>query len=204
MSERASSRIGIRIAWNVKPVDNLPMNFPIDAKKATHAVARLIEKSGGSADYLRVAKLIYLADRKSLLARGIPIVGGHYFSMKRGPTIGEIMDFVQRQNAPDWKATISPRHDNTLRLKALPDFGALSEAEMEILDGIVKEHEGKSTGQLVDWCHTHCKEYEDVPTGKRKDISVESILRAEKRDERKISRVVREAESLAKLDALLA
>lgn len=180
------------------------MNFPIDAKKATHAVARLIEKSGGSADYLRLAKLIYLADRKSLLTRGIPIVGGHYFSMKNGPATGEVMDFVQQQNAPEWKATISPRHGNTLKLKSLPDFGALSEAELEILDRIVKEHAGKSTEQLVDWCHKHCEEYEEVPAGQRKDISVESILRAEKRDERKISQVVREAESLAKLDALLA
>ena len=180
------------------------MNFSIDAKKATHAVARLIEKSGGSADYLRVAKLIYLADRNSLLARGIPIVGGHYYSMKMGPTIGEVMDFVHQQDAPGWRTAISPRHGNTLKLKSLPDFGALSETEMEILDRVVKEHAGQTTEQLVIWCHQHCKEYEEVSARQRKDISVESILRAEKRDERRISKVVREAESLAKLDALLA
>jgi len=43
------------------------VNFPANDRKVTDAVARLIEKSGADVDYLRISKLIYLADRKSIV-----------------------------------------------------------------------------------------------------------------------------------------
>jgi len=38
------------------------VNFENDGKKATQAVAHLIQKTGHPVDYLRLSKLIYLAD----------------------------------------------------------------------------------------------------------------------------------------------
>jgi hypothetical protein len=187
------------LQWHIQSV-----NFPIQGKKATQATARLIEKSGGPVDYLRLSKLVYLADRESISKRGIPIVGGHYFSMNKGPTIGEVMDFVGKRNAPGWKSVISPRFGNEIRLQGKPEFGALSEAELEILDETVQSHLSRTTDELVAWCHKNCPEYEEVPPRSRKTIAVESILKAVGNSERKIRNLVREAESLAKLDELLA
>ena len=116
------------------------MNFPNKSKKATQAVARLIQRSGAPIDYLRLVKLVYLADRRSIIDRGIPIVGGQYYSMRKGPAIGEVMDFVNRRNAPHWKEIISPRFGNEVRLAGVPDFGTLSGSELDILDGVVTEH----------------------------------------------------------------
>jgi uncharacterized phage-associated protein len=178
------------------------MNFPVDGRKSTDAVARLIEKSGSKVDYLRICKLIYLADRKSIVERGVPIVGGKYFSMRKGPTIGEIMGFVNSRNAPFWKEYIQARRGNSLSLRAVPGYGTLSSSEMEILDSVVQEHSQMSTEKLVEWCHDHCSEYQRVIFG-RKNISVESILKAEGKSEEKIERIVKEAESTARLDALL-
>lgn len=179
------------------------MNFPNVERKATDAVARLIEKCGGEADYLRIIKLIYLADRKSILTRGIPIVGGRYFSMKRGPVIGEVMGFVNCRNAPRWKGFISARKGNVINLTAIPKYESLTESELEILDSVVKEHTTRSTDELVTWCHKHCPEYEHVDSG-RKVIELESILKKERIPSIQIQRISERAAQLSDLKAVLA
>jgi hypothetical protein len=178
------------------------MNFPINGKKATQAIARLIEKSGGPVDYLRIAKLVYLADRASLQSRGIPIVGGHYYSMRKGPTIGEIMDFVGNRNAPGWEDTVSPRFGNEIRLQGRPSFNALSDAEMDVLDATVKAHSSRTTQELVAWCHENCPEYEQTER-RRTPIQVETILKAGKKSPRQIQKVIDEAKTFEELDRLL-
>ena len=180
------------------------MNFPPNVRKAAQAVARILEKSGGSADYLRVMKLLYLADRESIVRRGIPISGGKYYSMRKGPVIGDAMNLVNHRNSDDWKGMIAPRVGHNLSLQSPPSFDELSEAEVDVLDEIVDRHLTRSTEELVKWCHDHCGEYTSVHLWTRKPISVESILRAEKKTQDQIDRVVSEAQSISKLDAMLA
>jgi len=180
------------------------VNFPNQAQKATQAVARLIETSGGPIDYLRISKLIYLADRESIIHRGIPIVGGHYFSMRKGPTISEVMNFVNRRSAPEWKETISPRMGNTVGLKGVTSFKALAESEIGILDSTVTAHLERTTDDLVQWCHDNCPEYEEVPNGGRKTIEVEAILQAVHKSPAQIQKVIQNAEEIEEMDGLLA
>ncbi len=179
------------------------MNFPVNERKASQAAARLIDKSGGPIDYLRLIKLIYLSDRESILRRGIPIVGGHYFSMRKGPTIGEVMDFVNQRNAEQWAEMISPRFGNEIRLQSCPNFDSLSKSEMEILDLAVAQHAHRTTDELVDWCHENCEEYENVPVHHRKPIEVEAILRAGGKGIKTIQKIVGNAREIEEMDALL-
>ena len=167
-------------------------------------MARLISKAGGPVDYLRIVKLIYLADRESVAKRGIPIVGGRYYSMYRGPVISEVMDFVGKRNAPGWKGVISIRCGNDICLEAAPQFDALSESELEILDRTVEAHASRTTDELVEWCHEHCEEYEQVAAGKRKAIEVEAMLRALRKPSRAIRAIIEETKARMELDQLLA
>lgn len=180
------------------------MNFPNHAQKATQAVARLIEKTGGPVEYLRLSKLVYLADRQSILERGVPIVGGQYFSMRKGPVISEVMNFVNRRNAPQWKDTISPRHGNDIKLQGKPSYSSLSQSELNILDAVVLEHSERPTNDLVGWCHDNCPEYQKVLGSGRKPIEVESILDGAKRSKDQIKKVIQCAEEIEEMDALLA
>jgi Protein of unknown function (DUF4065) len=180
------------------------VNFPNQGKKSTQAVARLIEKSGGPTDYLRISKLIYLADRRSILERGQPIVGGHYFSMFKGPTISEFMDLVNQRSESQWREMIAPRQGNNLSLQGNPNFSALSQAELFILDAVVKEFADTDTENLVIWCHRNCPEYEEVAIGNRKPIDVESILRAGGKTPSRIQKVLENAAEIEELNALLA
>jgi uncharacterized phage-associated protein len=179
------------------------MNLPNNSKKSTQVVARLIEASGGPIDYLRIAKLVYLADRESIFARGVPIVGGHYYSMRKGPTIGEVMTFVNTGKAPNWKETILPRVGNKVGLKRKPQYGALSKSEMDIIDSVVKYHSTRSTDELVEWCHVNCPEFVQVEQG-RKPIEVEEILKSFKKSPKQIQKFVQEAEQIEELDEILA
>jgi uncharacterized phage-associated protein len=180
------------------------MQFPVNGRKATEAVARIIQKSGREMDYLRVVKLVYLADRKSLAKRGIPIVGGKYFSMRKGPVNGDVMNFVTRRNAPGWKDSIAPMQGHSLSVVSEPSYDSLSESELGILDEVVEEHLANTTDELVEWCHKNCEEYEEVSANGRKPISVESILQAEGKTSAAIARILKEAESLTRLDQVLA
>jgi hypothetical protein len=179
------------------------MNFPVNKKKATQAAARIIEKSGGPIDYLRLMKLVYLSDRESILRRGIPIVGGHYFSMRKGPTIGEVMDFVNQRNAEQWAETISPLFGYEIRLQTCPKSESLSKSEMEILDLTVAQHACRTTDELVKWCHDNCEEYENVAPTRRKPIEVEAILQAGGKSPKTIQKVLENAREIEEMNALL-
>ena len=179
------------------------VNFPVNERKATDAVARLIEKSGADVDYLRISKLIYLADRDSILERGIPIVGGHYFSMRKGPVISEVLNFVKCRNAPRWKGTISPLHGHYLNLVQKPNYESLTHVEVDILDAVVAEHFNRSTEDLVNWCHDNCGEYEQVNFFRRKPIAVEKILELEGKSEKQIQKISDRAEELTALQEML-
>jgi hypothetical protein len=184
-------------------VSHAQMNFKNKAKKLTQATARLIERSGGPVDYLRLSKLIYLADRESILKRGIPIVGGNYFSMRKGPIISEFMNAVGRRDAPGWAETISARYGNEIRLEGVPSYSALSESELSILDLTVAQHAQQTTDELVAWCHDNCPEYEEVNPAERKPIKVESILKSCHKSAKAIQKVLDDAREIEELDALL-
>jgi uncharacterized phage-associated protein len=179
------------------------VHFPNNHRKATDAIARLIEKSGADVDYLRIAKLIYLADRRSILERGVPIFGGKYYSMRRGPTISEFMDFANQRNAPGWSKVISPRKGNALNLISKPHYQTLSDYEKTLLDAVVAEHFNRSTIDLVEWCHQNCPEYEEVESGRR-PIEVETILKSGGKKKAQVEKVLAMARELDEMDALLA
>jgi uncharacterized phage-associated protein len=181
------------------------VNFPINPRKATEAYVQLLEEEGGRADHLRLAKLIYLADRESILRRGIPIVGGRYYSLQKGPMISEMTNFANRQNAPGWKEHVSPRYGNEIKvLKPLQEIKLLSEAEIQILSSVVNEHRKKTTEELTQWCHEHCPEYENVLWGTRRPISVESLLAAEKNSQEKIDKIIAQAKADLEMEDLIA
>jgi hypothetical protein len=178
------------------------VNCRINPQKATQAAARLIQASGGSTEYLRLIKLAYLADRESIIKRGVPIFGGTYFVMRKGPAISELMDFAKARNAPDWKGLISPRFGHLMKLESTPSFDLLSETEVEILDSTVVAHSNQTTDELVHWCHDNCPEVEKIIFGRR-EISIEKILSSGHVPEEQAAEVVSELRSMEKLGALL-
>ena len=105
--------------------------------KATQAAARLLRNRGGRMKYLKLIKLLYLADREALSRWGRPITTDNYVSMDNGPVLSQILKRIDDGAAPGeptfWTSHIIPCGDWDVLLTGDPSDGQLSEAEEELL-----------------------------------------------------------------------
>lgn len=181
------------------------MNFSFNIAKATEAACRLIEKEGGTINIMKLVKLVYVLDRLSIARRGIPVVGGAYFSMPNGPITSELLDLVNSGclwGAPEchWEDFVSDRQNHEVTLIKPATTEHLSEAELALIDEIYKEHGAKDQWQLREWCHEHCGEWTPLERG-RDRIHVENMARAVGKSDEQIRRISEGARELNLLDA---
>src|SRR4051794_10494791 len=80
-----------------------PMALPFDERKATEATSLLLMLRGNRMHYMKLIKLLYLADREALLRWGRPITTDTFVSMDYGPVVSTIYDLIRRkQNGAVW------------------------------------------------------------------------------------------------------
>ena len=149
-------------------------------EKIAHMAAYLIRKLGGKVSRLRLMKLLYLADRKSLEKYGYSISGDKFVSMDLGPVLSSAYSFMSGKHKDQsvWDELIDNIDGKTpchaLRDKSLY-LGALSENDEEIMDEIAASYGKMSSSQLVNYVHNNCIEWED-PKGTSKPIALRKIL----------------------------
>ncbi len=184
------------------------MYFRFDVTKATEVACQLLKREGASTNIMKLVKLVYLLDRLSLARRGIPVIGGAYFSLPNGPITSEFLDLINSgslwglQNCR-WEEFISDRQDHQVALIQDPGREHLSDSEMELIDAVYREHGSKSQWELRDWCHEHCEEWTPLEEG-RERISVERIARAVGKTDEQIARLQEQAAELNFLSAAFA
>lgn len=89
------------------------MRFVFDERRAAQAASILLDRAGGSMDYLKLVKLLYLADRVALIETESPITGDHYASMKHGPTPCQTLELMlqeQPQEDSIWHRYVKRQH----------------------------------------------------------------------------------------------
>jgi uncharacterized phage-associated protein len=182
------------------------IHFQFDERKATEAAALLIEREGGRINYMKLLKLMYLAERRSLAQRNRPICGDVYVSMSRGPVLSKVYNLIKGET--DW---IVPRHWSSfirlsdryfVELVKAPDREALSDADVRILSEVFAAHGSLDEWQLVRLLHEQCPEWED-PADTSSEILPEEILRALGKDEEDMA-AVRDGAEAARSAAFLA
>ena len=134
--------------------------FAFDEKKATQATALLIEKSGGSINYMKLIKLLYLANREALFKWGKPVVPDGYYSLPYGPVLSRVLSLVNEQLRPGtvsfWNEHISAPQDYSIQTKQDPGSDEFSPREIGLIDEVFRRYGGMSEWDLVDWCHRIC------------------------------------------------
>jgi uncharacterized phage-associated protein len=158
--------------------------------------------------YMVLIKLLYLADRQMLLDSGRPITGDTLFSMKHGPVLSNVINFIthgpNREPGSAWFALIEAPRGYDVSLKATsfqPD--ELSQYEIQLLR---QTHEkfwaigNRDRWQLVELLH-QLPEWKD-PGNSASRIEFVDILRAEDRSEEDIALVKSQADSAWFLDSL--
>lgn len=184
----------------------LVMRFPFKEKKAAQAAAYLLAKHHDQRlNYMKLIKLLYLADRAALVQRGKPITGACMVSMPYGPVLSEVLNLINlgpRYEEPrPWLEYISGPEAYEVRcVSADSEYDELSQNERRVLDETDATFGRMNRWALVDWTH-ELPEWRD-PRGSSFPIDPTEILRAEGRSERDIQRIAQDAAQALLLEKL--
>jgi uncharacterized phage-associated protein len=179
------------------------LNLSFDESKATEAAAFLLSRSDQTMNYMKLIKLLYLADREALIRWGRPISTDRYVSMKHGPVLSNVLNLISfgslSEKAGSWSSLISNPSGYDVSLEreiSEEDFEELSVAERKLLDEIWRKYGGLDEWELVDLLHD-VGEWQD-PHGTSVPISYSEILRAGGRSEDFIAAVEGELSAVDK------
>src|SRR3989304_9016507 len=138
------------------------INFKFNEIKTTQAAAFLLKKNNNKMSYMKLIKLLYLADREALSLWERTITGDSFFSMDNGPILSKTLNKINEGKMPRhesyWHKYISaPAHYN-INLKKDPGVDELSKREKEVLNKISKKYEKYDKWEMVDICHKELPE----------------------------------------------
>ncbi len=119
------------------------MRFVYDDRKAADAATFLLNRVGGSMNYIKLLALMYLSDRRTFLETGYPITGAKMLSMDKGPVLGEVYrQITWGETESTWSRFIEAPIDYEVSLKVnMADGSYLSDYERDVLQDISAKYE---------------------------------------------------------------
>lgn len=133
--------------------------------KATQAAALFLRLEGGQMPYMKLLKLLYLADREAIRQRCSPVSGDCFVSMEHGPVLSHVYDLIKGQEADSvyWDKAIARCPEDPYQMKMVSDPGVddLSRRETAIVESVSGQFRQYDQFQLRDWCHDHCREWQN-------------------------------------------
>lgn len=145
------------------------IRFSFNLQKLVHAIAFFSAKGVSDLTKLKVAKLLYFADKEHLLRFGSPILGDVYYCMEYGPVpsvaLNEMNDALQSpevagdcEDERQFETVLSVErplwsgHPHFVAKRGF-DEGVFSKSEIEVLEYVLSNYGSKSAGELVDLTH---------------------------------------------------
>jgi uncharacterized phage-associated protein len=187
------------MAFKHNVVEATRVRLRFNEAKATQAAGLLLALRGGTMSYMKLIKLLYLADREALLRWDRPITTDRWVSMDNGPVVSRIYGLIREEPVPgvigEWARHIQASDRYDVCLVEPVDDGELSSAEVKLLRQIFALHGHKNRWDLVKYCH-ELPEWRR-PNGSSVPIEVEDILRGENRPADEIDEVVAELDNIA-------
>lgn len=164
---------------------NSSMPFPFDSTKAIQAVAFLLKTRPSQTDnYMRLLKILYIADRESLQETGAPITGDNFVSMEHGTMLSKLLNLVKQdkphvlnkhdQDYENWDKCIVRHEDNDIRLVNDPGVKFLCDYEVRKLNEVAKRYEACTQWDMKKITHG-LPEYDD-PGKSSKTIPIKHLL----------------------------
>ena len=181
------------------------IRFFFDEQKATQAAGFLLGLHQEPMPYLRLIKLLYLADRQSLIETGATITGDRFVSMTHGPVLSGCLDLIQnppRGGPSYWNEHIERDGVRTVALIGDPGWRSLSEYQTTILERVFERHRSEADWQIVD--HTHALPEWDDPGRSPRPIDPAQILRFAGYSEDEVALAIEDAEAVYGFHAAMA
>lgn len=143
------------------------IRFKYHIEKFVKSVAYLSDRDVPNLDRLKIAKLIYFADKYHLVNYGRPITGDTYNALPFGPVPSRSLDIMEGACDSDFPESLDSNvekllesldvsHEGrypTFTAKSDVDYSSLSESEIEILDRVADKYGMKTGSQLIDITH---------------------------------------------------
>lgn len=145
-------------------------------------------RAGGEINILKVTKLVYLADRRSMELREHPITGDNFVSMPFGPVntfTYSYMKGVAPVRKATWAEFIGEEQWRRLPLAkgiSEDDLDELSVSDLRILDEIWNTFKDVDRFDLAEFTHQFCPEWRD-PNGSSVPIDFATVFRKLGKDE---------------------
>jgi len=159
--------------------------FAFRFEKTLQAAAYLLRReSTRQMNYMRLLKVLYIADRESLRRVGRPITGDRVVAMERGPVLSEVYDLIKGAHlrSPEWSDFIQ-RAEYDVRLVQEPGVGKLSKFEIDVLERVAEENRSRDEWAMVEFTHSFPEWQNNDPGKSSKVIPLHDILDAIKRPE---------------------
>jgi uncharacterized phage-associated protein len=130
------------------------MHFRFDFERTLQASAHLLRLDGRRMDYLRLLKLLYIADREWLAETGESITGDRAYAMKHGPVLTRVYDLIKGNGsrAGEWNDHIHT-DGYAVELVADPGCGALSKGIVEKLTEVTERYSRVDDWELSELTH---------------------------------------------------
>jgi uncharacterized phage-associated protein len=104
--------------------------------------------------YMRLLKLLYMADRLALAQIGRTITGDRVYAMDNGPALSRTYDTIKGSDpkSPEWTEYFQ-RMNYKVKLVKNPGNGELSRFEIELLNKVSEDHQALDDWDLVEETH---------------------------------------------------
>jgi hypothetical protein len=175
------------------------MSLRFNEAKATQAAAYFLQLRGGRMHYIKLVKLLYLADRESLVRWGTFLTTDRHASMDNGPVVSRILNLITEDRPkPVWAEYISaPMGEYEVELLKPAPTDLLSRAEENLMREIFQQYGYRNRWDLIDNVMHKLPEWRD-PEGSSRPIHPRDILQAAGESEEEIRAVIKELEAFAR------
>ena len=152
-------------------------------RRVAQMTAYILDRAKGRMKYLKLMKLLYLADREAMKRHGHPISGDCYVSMNHGPILSNTLNLINgavKFQEHGWDYWIADKADYAVSLRRKVSREALDElsvADLDVLRDVHVKFGKVNQWDLVKYIHRYCREWQD-PKGSSIPIDYEEIFRA--------------------------
>ncbi len=151
-------------------------------------------------NYMKMIKLLYLADREYITDWCNSITTDSYVSMDNGPVTSKIYDLIKDShidNGTYWVSLIRTVGYNAVLIKEPDEYDRLSPMEMEVIAKTNQRFAESGEWDVVRFCHENLAEWQN-PSGSTIQITIEDIIRAAK-DEKDVDECIEEMSLAAQI-----
>jgi len=181
------------------------MNGPrFNEIKTTEAAVVILSLAGGRMSYMKLLKLLYLADRLAYLRWERAITNDHYISMDRGQVPSTTYDLIKEmtnEGKSIWEATFAKEGYEIESRGDHPEILKLSPAEVDVLEEIYGEYGTLDQFELGEITH-NLPEYTEPEPGSMVRTPWNIFFRALEYNVEDTERIMTELNDEAIIDAM--